>query len=44
VAQTIANHQYVAGLLESREAARAAAKAEKPAAVQIQPTGPAVAQ
>jgi sensor histidine kinase regulating citrate/malate metabolism len=42
VAQTIANHQYVANLLESR----AAAKSEKPAAVQTQQAAerPGVAQ
>jgi hypothetical protein len=46
VAQTIANHQYVANLLESRATARAAAKVEKPAAVQTQQAAerPGVAQ
>jgi hypothetical protein len=46
VAQTVANHQYVAGLLESRAAERAATRAQKPAVEQAQPAGerPSVAQ
>ena len=46
VAQTIANHQHVARLLESRATERAAARSEKPTVEQVQPAAerPAVAQ